>query len=104
MSTFKSDQRHLTINGRHFHFVSYEGRPANERSGEPAAPPTWYLMVEGRRCPVFPCIADRSDEDLESALAAWIKANALGPADQSGQRRPAAPTVARRRGVWREPE
>ena len=32
MSAFKSQQRHLTIGGRSFHFVSYEGVPANPRA------------------------------------------------------------------------
>ncbi len=101
MSSFKPDQRHLTIRGRHFHFVSYEARAANERSGEPAVPPTWHLMLEGRRCLVFPCDPDLSKEDLDLALAKWVAENVPPPTETA-----AAParTVVRRPGLWRELE
>ena len=55
MTAFRPQQRHLTIQGRRFHFVSYEGRPANHRRAQLAYPAMWYLMVEGRRRPVLPC-------------------------------------------------
>jgi hypothetical protein len=81
VSTFTPQQRHLTIRGRPFHFVSYEGRPANPRREQPSYPPMWYLMVEGRRYPVLPCDPSLSLPQLDAALCAWAEDNALGPAD-----------------------
>src|SRR5690606_35645464 len=60
LSAFKSEQRHLIVRGRAFHFVSYEGRPANAHRGEDQQPPMWYLMVEGRRFAAFPCDAHQA--------------------------------------------
>ena len=39
MSTYKVDQRHLNHRGRLFHFVSYEGQPANPKKEEAAVEP-----------------------------------------------------------------
>lgn len=80
MSAFKSQQRHLEIQGRTFHFVSYEGQPANVRRNEEAQPPMWYLMVAGRRFAAFPCDATQDLEQVDRALLAWAEANAVGPA------------------------
>ena len=33
--------------------MSYDAQIANERRGEPAIPPMWYLMNEGKRRPVL---------------------------------------------------
>jgi hypothetical protein len=41
----------------------------------------WYLMVEGRRCPVLPCDANISPTDLDAALSQWVEDNALGPVE-----------------------
>ena len=57
MSSYKVEQRRLSFRGRDFHFVSYEGRPANERRGEEASPPMWYLMGPAKRWPVMPQVA-----------------------------------------------
>lgn len=75
MSTFKSQQRHLSIRGRDFHFVSYEGVPANVRRGEEAQPSMWYLMVAGRRCPAFICAPEQSPEEVDGMLARWVEEN-----------------------------
>ena len=79
MSAFKPQQRHLTIKGRTFHFVSYEGSPANLRKAQLPYPPMWYLMVEGRRFPVFPCDANLSLPQIDELLGAWAVDNAMGP-------------------------
>jgi hypothetical protein len=85
MSKYKPQQRHLTILGREYHFVSYEGHSANRRNAQPADPAMWYLMVEGRRCPVVPCDPTLSPEELDTVLAAWVASNALGPAPSSAR-------------------
>jgi hypothetical protein len=90
MAGFKPDQRHLTIQGRLFHFVSYEGGSVSRRSPEPAYPAMWYLMVEGHRCPVVPCDPTLSSAELESALATWVLSNALVPVEPTQVPLPAA--------------
>jgi len=72
VSSYRSEQRRLTHRGREFHFVSYEGRPANERRGETALPPMWYLMSEGKRSPVMSQIAGQELAALDRALIAWL--------------------------------
>jgi hypothetical protein len=94
MSAFKPQQRHLTIRGRAFHFVSYEGRPTNRRRAQLPYPAMWYLMVEGRRCPVLPCDTTLSLPQLDAALSAWAEDNALGPVEST----PVAPTISRAAG------
>jgi hypothetical protein len=79
MAGFKPEQRHLTIQGRLFHFVSYEGGSTSRRSPQPAYPAMWYLMVEGHRCPVVPCDPTLSSAEVDGTLAAWVVSNALGP-------------------------
>ena len=83
MSTPKPQQRHLTIRGRVFHFVSYQGSPGNHQRAQLPYPAMWYLMVEGRRCPVLPCDSGLSPADLDAALSAWAEDNALGPVEPS---------------------
>lgn len=79
MTGFKRQQRHLTIHGHPFHFASYQGRPANHQRAQLAYPAMWYLMVDGRRCPVLPCDANQSMPELDAALRDWAEDNALGP-------------------------
>ena len=80
MSAFKPQQRHLAIDDRTFHFVSYEAHPPNERRGELGGPAMWYLMVEGRRCPAVAYDPAQELEDVDRALTRWVQANALAPA------------------------
>ena len=81
MSGFQPQQRHLTIRGRAFHFVSYEGSTGSSRRAQLPYPSMWYLMVEGRRCVVFPCDAGVPLPQLDAALTAWVEDNALGPVE-----------------------
>jgi hypothetical protein len=81
MSRFKPDQRHLTIQGRGFHFVSYEGGPAQRKQAQPADPAMWYLMVEGRRRAVGPCNPQLTSVEIDTALTAWAVRHALGPTE-----------------------
>jgi hypothetical protein len=79
MPAFKPEQRHLVVRGRSFHFVSYEGRPANPRRGEEPEPAMWYLMVEGRRFPAFPCDPTQQAPQVDAALERWAVLNAMEP-------------------------
>lgn len=83
MSPPKPQQRHLTIRGRALHFVSYEGSRGNPQRAQLPYPAMWYLMVEGRRCPVFPCDTSLTPADLDAALVAWADDNAQGPVESS---------------------
>ena len=77
MSAFKSPQLRLTIDGRTFHFVAYEGQPANVTRKQEAEPPMWWLMVAGRRCPVTAFDPGQSEEAVELSLRQWLKDNVL---------------------------
>jgi hypothetical protein len=66
------EQRRLQYRGREFHFVSYDGQPANPKRGQPATEPSWWLMVAGKRWEVMPFDPSRDPEDLDRAFAAWL--------------------------------
>jgi hypothetical protein len=75
MTTYKVDQRHLKHLGREFHFVSYEGRPANPRRNEPALAPEWFLMGPGKRWSVMPHEIAQPTDEVDRQLIAWLDAN-----------------------------
>lgn len=77
MTAFKPQQRHITIEDREFQFVAYEGHAADPKRGKEAAPAMWYLMVEGRRCPVFPYDASVPLEEVDVVLTEWAEENAM---------------------------
>jgi len=79
MSSPKPEQHRITLHGRELHFVAYEGIPANERRGEPAVPPMWYLMSGGKRHRVMECLIGQSVEERDAALRKWAEENAIGP-------------------------
>jgi hypothetical protein len=85
VSSYKSEQRRLTHRGREFHFVSYEGRPANERKGETALPAMWFLMSEGKRTAVMPQVLGQEITALDLHLLGWLDEHVFG-----------GPAVARR--------
>ena len=74
MPGYKVEQRHILLGERNFHFVSYEGRPANVRRGEDAEGPMWCLMSEGRRRPVMPHTPGQNTEELDRQLVGWLRA------------------------------
>lgn len=100
MSTFRLQQRRLTIGERTFHFVAYDAQPANPRKKENGSPPMWYLMVEGRRCPALPYHPDQPEPEVERALLRWAEAHAI-PDEPAGHppRRP-----HRTRTLWWGPD
>jgi hypothetical protein len=78
VSSYKVEQHRVHYQGRDFHFVSYDGSPANERRGEPSVPPMWYLMGPGRRWPVMPQVLGQQEEDIVRGLVAWLRDQGLG--------------------------
>ena len=77
MSAYKNQQHRVTCGGRHFHFVSYEAKPANEKRGEPAVGPMWYLMGPGKRWPAISHDLGRSDIEIANDLLRWIKTQGM---------------------------
>jgi hypothetical protein len=71
------EQRRLEHRGREFHFVSYDGRPANAKQALPATGPAWWLMSAGTRWEVMPFHPDQDETKLEHAFRAWLDANAF---------------------------
>jgi hypothetical protein len=78
VSSHKVEQRRLHHRGREFHFVSYDAQVANERRGEPAIPPMWYLMIEGKRRPVLPHVPGQELIELDGALLRWVDEQVFG--------------------------
>ena len=75
MAAYRNVQRHIVHRGREFHFVSYEGTPADARRELEAQPPTWYLLNAGKRWPVMPHHLDASDDEVERRLIEWLDSN-----------------------------
>ena len=68
----------MVVRGRDFHFVTYDGHPANERRGEAATPPMWYLMGPAKRWPVMPHVVGQPDEEIERGMMEWLNSQGLG--------------------------
>lgn len=104
MSIYQTLQHRLVHRGQSFHFVSYEGRPADEKRHEPETPPGWYLMLAGKRWMVSPQVVETALGDLDRQFGSWLDAHVVGdePAVQSqqppsdGAAMLAAPTAAPR--------
>jgi hypothetical protein len=77
MSGYKNEQHRVVSGGRQYHFVSYDGKPAHPRTGEPATGPMWYLMRAGKRWPVMPQVLDAPEADVTRALRAWLKSQGM---------------------------
>jgi hypothetical protein len=75
MSAYKIQQRHLSHRGRSFHFVSYEGHPANPAKQIHAAPPTWFLITAGKRWEVMVEDPGQSSEQCDRRFMAWLDEN-----------------------------
>ncbi|MFZ5625545.1 MAG: hypothetical protein ACOY71_14155 [Gemmatimonadota bacterium] len=76
MGGYKVEQRRLNFRGREFHFVSYEGQVANPARGQPATPPTWFLMQSGKRWEVVPCLLGEEANELDQRLLGWLRRHA----------------------------
>jgi hypothetical protein len=80
MSSYKNAQHYLKLRGRDFHFVSYDGQPANIKKGEVEVGPMWYLMGPGKRWPVMPQVEGQSDEEIAKGLKNWLIGQGLAGA------------------------
>ncbi|HKI94289.1 MAG TPA: hypothetical protein VJ992_03255 [Gemmatimonadales bacterium] len=81
MSRTLSEQRWLNYRGRAFHFVSYEGQPANTKQARPATPPAWWLMSAGTRWEVMPYQPGRDGDELDRAFTAWLDTHVFPTSD-----------------------
>jgi hypothetical protein len=72
------EQRRLIHRGRAFHFVSYDGQPANPARDQPAVPPSWFLMNAGKRWPVMTQVFGQDQLELDRCLAEWLDSNVFG--------------------------
>ena len=75
MSGYKTEQHYLTYRGRRFHFVSYEGQPANVARAQLATDPSWFLMAAGKRWGVMPYQQGLEVSDLDRAFERWLDAH-----------------------------
>jgi hypothetical protein len=75
--SYKIQQHRIMRQGMSYHFVSYAGQPANERKGEEATGPMWYMMRAGKRWPVMPQDLALTDAETMRALAVWLEAQGL---------------------------
>ncbi len=74
MSGYKTEQHRLFHRGRTFHFVSYEGQPADEKRHQPETPPSWFLMLAGKRWMVGPQVAETVPAELDRQFVEWLDA------------------------------
>ena len=77
MSSHKTDQHHVIHRGRKYHFVSYEARLPNPKTGDAGLPATWFLIRAGKRWPAFPELPDQDPEAIFSAFTTWLDDNVL---------------------------
>lgn len=80
---FRTEQHRLVHRGREFHFVSYDGTPANAKRGQPATTPAWWLMSAGTRWEVMPYHPGWDAAELDRAFAEWLDAHVFPPHDES---------------------
>jgi hypothetical protein len=74
-----AEQHRIVYRGREFHFVSYDGLPANPKRAQAATEPAWWLMSAGTRWEVMPFQAGRTPAELERAFTAWLDAHVFAP-------------------------
>jgi hypothetical protein len=78
-SRYRVEQRHITHRGRVFHFVSYEGHPANPKRNQPASGHAWFLVNAGYRREVMPQEPGEAPEEVDRRLSAWIEHEVFAP-------------------------
>jgi hypothetical protein len=83
MSRPMIEQRRMEYRGREFHFVSYDGLPANVKREQLATEPAWWLMSAGTRWEVMPFHPGRDAEELDGEFSVWLEAHAFQPLDES---------------------
>jgi hypothetical protein len=85
MAKYAVEQRRLAYRGREFHFVSYEGQPANPRRDEPATEAAWWLMSAGKRWEVMPYQPGQSEPELDRLFTEWLEAHVFQSQEPNGE-------------------
>lgn len=78
------EQRRLTYRGREFHFVSYDGLPANEKRAQAATAPAWWLMGAGTRWEVLPFRPGQPAPELDRLFTEWLETHVFGAPNERG--------------------
>lgn len=81
IGSYRVEQRQFAYRGRWFHFVSYDGRPADPARGYPGALPAWFLMNAGTRWEVAPQVAGEEPADTDRRLLDWLERTLAEPPD-----------------------
>jgi hypothetical protein len=87
MSGYKTQQHRLVHRGRSFHFVSYEGQPADPKRLRLEVEAAWYVMLGGKRWIVGPQVAGAEPSELDRWFGEWLDEHVFdgAPAVQSQQ-------------------
>jgi hypothetical protein len=94
MSAYKTQQLRLVHRGQSFHFVSYEGQPADLKLQQGETPPTWYLMLAGKRWNVCPVAGETAPEEMDRQFGAWLDAHVFTAAPAVQSQQPPSPGAA----------
>lgn len=92
--SYKTQQHHLVHRGRSFHFVSYEGCPADPKRHQPETPPSWYLMLAGKRWRVMSEVGDTAPAQLDRQFGEWLDERVFGGAPAVQSQQPPSPGAA----------
>lgn len=79
VAAYKTEQRYLQYRGMEFHFVSYEGQPANVKKAIEATPATWYLMKAGKRFAVKQQVPGQTEAEVDRMLLNWLDEQGFAP-------------------------
>lgn len=82
MSRLSVEQRRITYRGREFHFVSYEGTPADTKRQRPAVAPAWFLMSAGKRWEVMPHTPAQDPDETDRLLTEWIEGHVFAEVEE----------------------
>lgn len=87
VDTYQTSQHRLLHRGRWFHFVSYEGRPADPKLEQAELTSGWFLMYAGKRRWVAPQCTETASAELDRQFAEWLEVHVFcdAPALQSQQ-------------------
>ncbi len=88
MGAYRTQQHRLVHRGQTFHLVSYAGEPADEHRHRPEVPPSWYLMLSGKRWMVGPEIAETKPDELDRGFREWLDAHVFGGVPVAPARQP----------------
>ena len=94
MSAYKTQQHRLVHRGRPFHFVSYEGQDADLKRERPETPPSWYLMLAGKRWMVMPEVGPTTPEELDRRFGEWLDSRVFSGAPAVQSQQPPSPGAA----------